>query len=164
MIHLNLPRNTAYNPMIYITFFIVILIDKRGVREAERGGKARTTEHHTIEHRYEHRYEHRTIQRTIQRTIPSGKEKGMSGKEACAHNPTPHHTAAHHRHTTPHTVHTTPQDAPPHRTHPATTQPPTGTCTRARPRIRSAHARSKRARTRARALIRAHGGARARSG
>ena len=27
--------------MIYITFFIVILIDKRGVREAERGGKAR---------------------------------------------------------------------------------------------------------------------------
>ena len=26
--------------MIYIPFFIVILIDKRGVREAERGGKA----------------------------------------------------------------------------------------------------------------------------
>ena len=41
MLHLNLSRNTAYNPMIYITFFIVILIDKRGVREAERGGKAR---------------------------------------------------------------------------------------------------------------------------
>ena len=36
MLHLNLPRNTAYNPMIYIPFFIVILIDKRGVREAER--------------------------------------------------------------------------------------------------------------------------------
>ena len=33
---MNLPENTAYNPMIYITFFIVILIDKRGVREAER--------------------------------------------------------------------------------------------------------------------------------
>ena len=29
MLHLNLPRNTAYNPMIYIPFFIVILIDKR---------------------------------------------------------------------------------------------------------------------------------------
>ena len=29
--------------MIYITFFIVILIDKRGVREAERGGKASAT-------------------------------------------------------------------------------------------------------------------------
>ena len=42
MLHLEIPRNTAYNPMIYITFFIVILIDKRGVREAERGGKART--------------------------------------------------------------------------------------------------------------------------
>ena len=27
--------------MIYITFFIVILIDKRGVREAVRGGKRR---------------------------------------------------------------------------------------------------------------------------
>ena len=40
--HLEIPRNTAYNPMIYIPFFIVILISKRGVREAEkrkRGGK-----------------------------------------------------------------------------------------------------------------------------
>ena len=26
---IEIPRNTAYNPMIYITFFIVILIDKR---------------------------------------------------------------------------------------------------------------------------------------
>ena len=26
---LHLPRNTSHNPMIYITFFIVILIDKR---------------------------------------------------------------------------------------------------------------------------------------
>ena len=29
--------------MIYIPFFIVILIDKRGVREAERGGKREIT-------------------------------------------------------------------------------------------------------------------------
>ena len=29
--------------MIYITFFIVILISKRGVREAERGGKRERT-------------------------------------------------------------------------------------------------------------------------
>ncbi len=36
MWHLNLSRNTAYNPMIYIPFFIVILIDKRGGREAEK--------------------------------------------------------------------------------------------------------------------------------
>ena len=36
MLRLILSRNTAYNPMIYIPFFIVILIDKRGVREAER--------------------------------------------------------------------------------------------------------------------------------
>ena len=41
MLHPRIPENTAYNPMIYIPFFIVILIDKRGVREAERGGKAR---------------------------------------------------------------------------------------------------------------------------
>ena len=36
MRYLKIPENTAYNPMIYIPFFIVILIDKRGVREAER--------------------------------------------------------------------------------------------------------------------------------
>ena len=33
MLYLKIPENTAYNPMIYITFFIVILIDKRDVRE-----------------------------------------------------------------------------------------------------------------------------------
>ena len=43
MLHIEIPRNTAYNPMIYITFFIVILISKRGVREAERGGKRERT-------------------------------------------------------------------------------------------------------------------------
>ena len=42
--------------MIYITFFIVILIDKRGVREAERGGKRE---------RERERYEHITIYITI---------------------------------------------------------------------------------------------------
>ena len=57
--------------MIYIPFFIVILIDKRGVREAERGGKRERTvrTHNDI---------HNDIQRTIQRTIPSGTEKGTS--------------------------------------------------------------------------------------
>ena len=60
MRYLEIPENTAYNPMIYITFFIVILIDKRGVREAERGGKRGERERE--------RYEHITIQRTIQRT------------------------------------------------------------------------------------------------
>ena len=30
MRYLKIPENTAYNPMIYIPFFIVILIDKRG--------------------------------------------------------------------------------------------------------------------------------------
>ncbi len=37
MLPLEIPRNTAYNPMIYIPFFIVILVSKRGVREALRG-------------------------------------------------------------------------------------------------------------------------------
>ena len=46
--------------MIYIPFFIVILIDKRGVREAERGGKRRK-EAERIEYRYEYRYEYRTL-------------------------------------------------------------------------------------------------------
>ena len=36
MLPLEILDNTAYNPMIYIPFFIVILIDMRGVREAER--------------------------------------------------------------------------------------------------------------------------------
>ena len=49
MLHLNLPRNTAYNPMIYITFFIVILIDKRGVREAERERERETSTYRYIE-------------------------------------------------------------------------------------------------------------------
>ena len=39
MLHLEILRNTAYNHMIYIPIFIVILIDKRGVREAERERK-----------------------------------------------------------------------------------------------------------------------------
>ena len=38
-----IPRNTTHNCMIYITFFIVILIDKRGVREAERLEPQNTT-------------------------------------------------------------------------------------------------------------------------
>ena len=41
MLHLEILENTAYNPMIYIPFFIVILIDKRGVREAKERRKER---------------------------------------------------------------------------------------------------------------------------
>ena len=39
MLYLKIPENTAYNPMIYIPFFIVILVDKR---DAKRDAKART--------------------------------------------------------------------------------------------------------------------------
>ena len=45
--------------MIYITFFIVILIDKRGVREAERGGRLEHKYEYKYEHKYEYRYEYR---------------------------------------------------------------------------------------------------------
>ena len=41
MLPLEIPRNTAYNPMIYIPFFIVILIDKIGDKI---GGKAERLE------------------------------------------------------------------------------------------------------------------------
>ena len=37
MLHLETPRNTTYNYMIYIPFFIVILIDKGG----DKGGDKR---------------------------------------------------------------------------------------------------------------------------
>ena len=50
MLHLEILRNTDYNPMIYIPFFIVILIDKRG---GKRGGK-REKERERLEHKYEH--------------------------------------------------------------------------------------------------------------
>ena len=52
--------------MIYIPFFIVILIDKRGVREAERGGKRE---------RERERYEHITIYITIYITIEASERE-----------------------------------------------------------------------------------------
>ena len=36
MLHLEIPKNTAYNYMIYIPFFIVILIDKRGAKRDDK--------------------------------------------------------------------------------------------------------------------------------
>ena len=70
MLHLEILRNTAYNPMIYIPFFIVILIDKRG---GKRGGKREKERE-----RLEHKYEHITIYITIyirKRQAPSGTHR-----------------------------------------------------------------------------------------
>ena len=111
MLRLEIPRNTAYNPMIYIPFFIVILIDKRGVREAERGGKRG-------DKRYEYRYEYTTAaqnEKEVQAHRPAkrgmleeasgstlakrGTRKRGMRKEGCAtkhpaHDTPPHTTAA----------------------------------------------------------------------
>ena len=43
--------------MIYITFFIVILIDKRGVREALREREKENQYRYKYRYRYEYRYE-----------------------------------------------------------------------------------------------------------
>ena len=80
--YLNLSRNTAYNPMIYIPFFIVILIDKRGVREAERGGKRGDTRYDT---RYEYTYD-----------TPMAKEASTAPR---SHRPEKKRYSAHRRHT-----------------------------------------------------------------
>ena len=45
MIYLNLTKNTAYNPMIYITFFIVILIDKRDAKRDETNNETNNDTH-----------------------------------------------------------------------------------------------------------------------
>ena len=57
--------------MIYITFFIVILIDKRGVREAERGGKARI--HNDIHN------DTKNDTKNEKRQAPSGTHRAPSG-------------------------------------------------------------------------------------
>ena len=61
--------------MIYITFFIVILIDKRGVREALRERERENQ----YRYRYRYRYEHITIYITIYRT-KRGKRKHTEQK------------------------------------------------------------------------------------
>ena len=98
MLYLEIPENTAYNPMIYITFFIVILIDKRGVREAEREAKER-----------KRTYEHITINITIHITKrgkhehalarqPARTRKEASSDHRATSQPATHrHTTATHR-------------------------------------------------------------------
>ena len=66
MLHLEIPRNTAYNCMIYITFFIVILIDKRDVKRDGKREREKGYNHITI---------YITIHRTIHRTIPPPRAK-----------------------------------------------------------------------------------------
>ena len=100
---MDLLRNTAYNPMIYITFFIGILIDKRGGKRRERGGKTR-------------------IQLRIQIRIPTApREKEVPR----AHTGTQHrHTAYTQRHRTKRGMHRAPSHRQQKRYEPATTPPP----------------------------------------
>ena len=80
MLYLEIPRNTAYNPMIYIPFFIVILIDKRGDKRGDTRRKER-----------ERTYD------TKNDTKNAPNEKGYA--PATLHHTTP---AARTQHTTPH--------------------------------------------------------------
>ena len=103
--------------MIYIPFFIVILIDKRGVREAERERKARTQVR--IQIRIQIRIQHRAATAQRKRGIRRAERKKR-------YEPAPH--------TIP------PHSATPHRLHHHTTQrlhsaytAPTGTHTHAHP-------------------------------
>ena len=118
--------------MIYITFFIVILISKRGVREALREREKTNTEYkYQYRYRYEYRYEYRAYTEA-----PPPREKGMSGKRYepprlhHAYTATPHRLEIEterekrgmqqHRHTTPHRLHSTAhrlQERAPARTH-----------------------------------------------
>ena len=82
MYTLEIPENTAYNPMIYITFFIVILISKRGVREAER---ERERENHITVHRTIHRM---YIERTTSTHHAAQLHRSTPlEKEASSHRP-----------------------------------------------------------------------------
>ena len=65
--------------MIYITFFIVILIDKRGAergakRERERENQYRYKYRYRYRYRYEYRYEYRAY-----------TEHTADAKEGCSH-------------------------------------------------------------------------------
>ena len=118
--------------MIYIPFFIVILISKRGVREAERGGKARTQIRiqsvHTdakegCSHRPEKKRYTQRLHHPAKRGIPSSSKK----RYAATTTPPPLHTTPA---PTPrlHHVHTAYKNAHP-RTHAHTrthTQAPAG--------------------------------------
>ena len=139
--------------MIYITFFIVILIDKRGVREAERGGKDRIQIR--IQIRYKERKEactqnpsttqHRAKEACQPAAHPTQKRQAppLIRKEATStHQHTPAHTSTH-QHTPAH--HTTATHRLHERTH-AYTHAYTHACTPARTPART------------------HGGAQARSG
>ena len=73
--------------MIYITFFIVILIDKRGVREALRERDREKTERKGTTAQYtQYTGTHTTAERERERrkrytTTPPPREKGIAEKE-----------------------------------------------------------------------------------
>ena len=124
--------------MIYITFFIVILIDKRG---AKRGAKRE---------RERERYEKARTHNDTKNDTHNEKRQAAqpsTGTPPAAHTARTHSARAHHRlektgmHTPPHTQRKEGcqhNPAPPHHA----TPPPTGTHTRARAPRGSAHART----------------------
>ena len=99
MLHLEILENTAYNPMIYIPFFIVILIDKRGVREAKERRKERENGTKRLEHItiyitiYKERYKERYP--AAQHRCTTAGKRGMRRRHTTAaqHSSTAHHRA-----------------------------------------------------------------------
>ena len=74
--------------MIYIPFFIVILVSKRGVREAERGGKRERTvrtQNDTKNDTQRHRERDRA-KKVSEHTLPS------TPQQRCTTTPPPLHT------------------------------------------------------------------------
>ena len=160
--------------MIYIPFFIVILIDKRGVREAERGGKIRIQiriqntppakrgmhpEHSTTQHRA------KEVQPQPYTEYTTAQPATAREKEASTHHRT--HPATTQRHTPPaHTATTQPPTTPRHTaytaTHTAYKNAHTGVHTRTGVHPR-AHRRTQ-AHTGAHRRTGTHGGVQARSG
>ena len=74
--------------MIYIPFFIVRLIDKRGVRERKRGERLEPQKH-TIEHRYEHRTLHQRHHRSAHTDAHTDAKADAEKRDAAA-PPPPH--------------------------------------------------------------------------
>ena len=79
-----MPENTAYNCMIYITFFIVILIDKRGgkrddKRDAKRDDKRDDTKNeYTYEHIRAHTIHQRQKRQAQHRAATAQRKRGTA--------------------------------------------------------------------------------------
>ena len=80
--------------MIYIPFFIVILIDMRGVREAERE-EERDTMYIRYKERYKERKEASEREKEKEVSATPSTHRTPIGKRGMSQHPTQHHHATH---------------------------------------------------------------------